>query len=277
MPAPRENCCSSKKSWRHSGEPCGPCSRWAFEGCRWWRCLQGPELLDWGFLCPCLHPLLYVPCAMDTVAKRVGPLGPSDRSWVSCHAAQLWHRPPGGGVRPHSLGLSPTAVPPPPVVHLRVSLYKSEGPGTPTWGSADLLEQLTELQHFTCWPSRLVKRCRSGLARWRCCGGQVWGGQYLVEASWCSLWGWGPPSAHLCSWRSGWHWQCWPSVMWSIALAASPQPSVTQRLPQSHLSDRLRCGWRGWLQMSGHRHRSHGSGGPRCQELCAYCQSQCHI
>lgn len=49
----------------------------------------GPELLGWGFLCPCLDPLLYVPCAVDTVTKRVGPLGPSDRSWVSCHAAQL--------------------------------------------------------------------------------------------------------------------------------------------------------------------------------------------
>lgn len=49
----------------------------------------GPALLGWGFLCPCLDPLLYVPCAVDTVAKCVGPLRPSDRSWVSCYAAQL--------------------------------------------------------------------------------------------------------------------------------------------------------------------------------------------
>lgn len=49
----------------------------------------GPSLLGWASSAPGLNPLLYVPCAVDTVAKRVGPLGPSDPSWVSCPPAWL--------------------------------------------------------------------------------------------------------------------------------------------------------------------------------------------
>lgn len=108
-----------QESWRHSGEPCRPA---AGEhgglplvevpvGPNCWAGLPLPLALT---LC-CMFPVLW------TVAKRVGPLGPSDPSWVSCPATRLltpstW-RAPDLTAWDSAHGRAP-----PPDVHLRFSL-----------------------------------------------------------------------------------------------------------------------------------------------------------